>query len=44
MFHVLSLRDEQELKKEDIVKYYADLKGFIINESPNPPAMLGRIE
>ena len=31
MFHVLSHREEQKLEKEEIVKYYADLKSFILN-------------
>ena len=31
MFRVLSLREEQQLGKDEILEYYADLKGFILN-------------
>lgn len=30
MFHVLSQREEQELEKDELLKYFADLKAFIL--------------
>ena len=30
MFRVLSLKEEQQLGKDEILKYYADLKDFIL--------------
>ena len=31
MFRVLSLREEQQLGKDEILEYYVDLKDFILN-------------